>query len=76
MIKGLVEFVVKSLAAEPEAVSVSVLHDGDKSMIEVRVAPDDFKRIIGKDGCVIKSLRMLVIAALQENREVRVEVVK
>lgn len=75
MIKPLVEHVVKELVDVPEVVHASVIHDGDKIAVEVVVAADDFKRVIGKEGCIIKSLRSLLMAA-QNNKEVRLEVIK
>lgn len=75
MIKPLVEHVVKELVESPDTVHVSVVHDGDKIAVEVVVASDDFKRVIGKEGCIVKSLRSLLMAA-QNNKDIRLEIVK
>jgi hypothetical protein len=62
MIKQLLEHVIKQLVDNPEAVKIEVFHDVSKIMVEIRVSPDDFKRVIGKEGRVIKSLRTLASA--------------
>lgn len=68
MIKQLVEYVIKELVDTPGSVHIEVFHDGPKSVIEVRVASDDFKRVIGKDGRIIKSLRAMINALSSGNQ--------
>ncbi|NSW75300.1 MAG: KH domain-containing protein [Candidatus Atribacteria bacterium] len=61
--KELVEYMVKSLVDDPERVSVSEL-EGEQSVIyEVRVAPEDMGKIIGKQGRIAKAMRTIVKAA-------------
>ncbi|MGE0207279.1 MAG: KH domain-containing protein [Candidatus Babeliales bacterium] len=60
MIKQLVEHAIKELVDEPSKVNVQVFRDGQKTITEIRVAADDFKRVIGKDGRIIKSLRAMI----------------
>lgn len=69
MIKQLIEYVVKYLVEAPESVNVQVFHDGNKCQIEVRVAHDDFKRVIGKDGVIVKAVRSLVYAVQGNNNQ-------
>ena len=76
MIKQLVEYTIKQLVEEPSQVNIQVFHDGPKSVIEIRVAPDDFKRVIGKDGRIIKSLRAMVDVVKPPDQELRVEIIK
>ncbi|MGQ9474212.1 MAG: KH domain-containing protein [Candidatus Caldatribacteriaceae bacterium] len=61
--KELVEYMVRSLVDIPEQVQVSEL-EGEQSVIyEVRVAPEDMGKIIGKQGRIAKAMRTIVKAA-------------
>lgn len=60
MIQKLVEFITKTLVDNPDQVSVSQKDVDGKLVIEIRVAEHDVKRVIGKEGRVIRSLRSLV----------------
>ncbi len=59
--KNAVERIVKALVGNPEAVEVSETSDGGKVVkFGVRVAPDDFGRLIGREGRTIKAIRSLL----------------
>ena len=59
----LVEMIVRALVDEPEQVVVNKV-EGERSVIfEVRVAPDDLGKVIGKGGRIANALRTLVRAA-------------
>lgn len=60
MIQRLIEYVVKELVTSPEDVIVTQRIDNGKFIIDVKVAQEDLKRVIGKEGGVIKALRGLV----------------
>ena len=60
MIQRLLEHVVKELVVEPEQVKIAKRLDNGKLIIEIHVAKDDLKRVIGKEGGVIKAVRGLV----------------
>ena len=67
--KGLVEFIAKALVNEPCAVEVSETH-GDKGLIvELKVAPGDLGKVIGRQGRTARSLRTIVAAAGQRSRK-------
>lgn len=76
MIKQLVEYIIKSLVEMPESVIVSVFHDNAKSIIDIRVASDDFKRVIGKDGAVIKAVRSVIQVFETEGKETVINLIK
>ena len=61
----LVTDLVRRLVQHPEAVEVRVL-EGSPVLYEVRVAPEDQGRIIGREGRAIRSLRLLVAAAARK----------
>jgi predicted RNA-binding protein YlqC (UPF0109 family) len=64
MIKELVTFVVQQLVCHPHDVVVNITEKDDVNLIEIKVAPDDRGRVIGKEGHTIKSLRALVDATI------------
>ncbi|MEX0940036.1 MAG: KH domain-containing protein [Candidatus Babeliales bacterium] len=74
MIKQLVEHAIKELVEMPKLVQVNVFHDGPKSNIEIKVAPDDFKRVIGKDGRIIKAIRAMVCAVEPGEKDILVDI--
>jgi len=65
----LVTMIVKALVDDPEQVSVNAV-EGERSIIfEVRVAPDDLGKVIGKGGRIANALRTLVRAAGTKNHK-------
>lgn len=72
----LVEMIVKSLVDQPDAVSVKEVEGTQTMIIEVRVAPEDMGKIIGKQGRIAKAIRTVVkAAATKENKRVVVEII-
>jgi len=76
-LKELVEYIAKSLVDSPDEVSVTEV-DGDRSLVlELRVAPDDMGKVIGKQGRIAKSIRTVTKAvATREGKKVIVEIVQ
>jgi uncharacterized protein len=58
-----VEMVVRSLVDDVEAVDVREVDQPGATLVEVRVAPADMGKIIGRQGRTIRALRSLVYAA-------------
>jgi predicted RNA-binding protein YlqC (UPF0109 family) len=61
--KEAVEMVVKALVDDVDAVDVREVEQPGATLIEVRVAPGDMGKIIGRQGRTIRALRSLVYAA-------------
>ncbi len=73
----LVEAIAKSLVDNPEGVVVTETDGRQGTVIQLRVAPDDMGKVIGKQGRIAKALRTVVkAAAIKENKKVTVEIVK
>ncbi len=73
----LVEAIAKSLVDNPEEVVVTASEDRRGTVIELRVAPDDMGKVIGKQGRIAKALRTVVkAAAIKNNKKVTVEIVR
>ncbi|MEG6584072.1 KH domain-containing protein [Dendrosporobacter sp. 1207_IL3150] len=74
--KQLVEVIAKALVQNPEQVSVTEAADNNTTVYELRVAPDDMGKIIGKQGRIAKALRTVVkAAATRESKKVTVEII-
>ncbi|MCM2316491.1 MAG: KH domain-containing protein [Thermoanaerobaculia bacterium] len=61
--KDLVEFIAKSLVDQPDQVRVDEVKRGDTTVVELRVAPDDLGRVIGRQGRTARAMRNLIAAA-------------
>ena len=74
--KELVEVIAKSLVDNPNEVRVNEVQ-GEKSLIlQLKVAPEDMGKVIGKQGRVAKAIRTVVkAAALNEEKKVAVEII-
>lgn len=66
MIKELVTFVVEQLVSQPHNVIITDIKKGDLALLEIKVAPEDRGRVIGKEGQTIKALRVLVDSIAKE----------
>lgn len=74
--KDLVEIIAKSLVDNPNEVHVNEVQGEQDLILELRVAPEDMGKVIGKQGRVAKAIRTVVkAAALNENRKVVVEII-
>jgi len=73
----LVRTIAKALVEDQTAVDVRTVQGDGEIIIELRVAPDDMGKIIGKQGRIAKAIRIVVKAvALRENKKVTVEIVR
>ncbi len=75
--KELVEVMAKALVDNPDEVVVTEKADGRNITVELRVAPSDMGKVIGKQGRIAKSIRSIVKAAsTRDNTRVDVEIVE
>lgn len=68
-IKELVEFIAKSLVDEPDQVRVTEVEGEKITIIELRVAPGDLGKVIGKQGRTARSIRTLLNATATKLRK-------
>ncbi|GAC1433561.1 MAG: KH domain-containing protein [Ktedonobacteraceae bacterium] len=75
--RKLVEYIAQSLVDEPSAVQVrEVRNDRNALVLELHVAPDDFGKVIGRQGRVAKAMRALLRAgSAREGRHTSLEIV-
>lgn len=73
----LVEMIAKALVDNPEEVEVNEIEGTQSVIIELKVAPEDMGKIIGKQGRIAKAIRTVVkAAATKENKRVIVEIIQ
>jgi len=61
--KDLVAYLAKALVDKPEEVVVTEIEGEQTSVIELRVAKEDFGKVIGKHGRTARALRTILGAA-------------
>lgn len=75
LMKELVEIIAKSLVDNPDVVKVNEIAGEQSIILELRVAPEDMGKVIGKQGRIAKAIRTVVkAAAIKENKRVSVEI--
>jgi uncharacterized protein len=67
--KELVEYLVKALVDKPDAVKISQTEGEAVTILEIRVAPDDAGKVIGKEGRIANAIRTIVKAAGAKNQK-------
>ena len=65
--KELVEVIAKALVDNPDEVVVTESENDDELVIELKVAPSDMGKVIGKQGRIAKAIRTVVSAATAKN---------
>lgn len=74
--KDIIEVIAKSLVKNPDQVNVTEAVDRDTTIYELRVAPEDMGKVIGKQGRIAKALRTVVkAAATRANKRVVIEII-
>lgn len=74
--RKLVEYVARSLVDDPASVEVrEVRNDRHALVLELHVAPDDYGKVIGRQGRVAKAMRTLLRAGgTREGRHTSLEI--
>jgi uncharacterized protein len=76
-VRELVEFLVRSLVEDPDAVQVEELEEDGDVVLEVTVAERDLGRVIGRGGRIANALRTVArAAATKEERRAIVEILE
>ena len=67
--KGLIEYIARALVDQPEAVELKSSEAEGGVLYELKVAPDDVGKVIGRDGRTVNALRTVVAAAAAKRGE-------
>ena len=75
--KEAVEKIVKGLVGNIDSVEITEQSDGKVVKFGVRVAPDDFGRLIGREGRTIKALRsILYFGGLKQGKRFHLDLIE
>ena len=73
--KELLTYMIQNLVDHPDEVSVTEREAGGETVFEVRVADGDMGKVIGRQGRIIKEVRVLMKAVAQrKGKKVTVDV--
>ena len=74
--KELLTYVARKLVDHPEQVSVNEIQSDGETILELRVAPEDTGKVIGRQGRIAKEIRTLIRSVAQRSgKRVSVEIV-
>ena len=74
--KELVEYIARSIAAYPDEVKVTEEEEEGRIILKLEVAPDDKGKVIGRQGRVAQSIRVLLrVAAVKRGTRATLEIV-
>lgn len=77
LLRGLVEMVVKAIVDHPDEVEASILESATTVVVELKVAPDDVGKVIGRQGSMADALRTIVSnAATKLNKRVVLQILE
>ncbi len=76
-LKEFVEFIAKSVVDDPEQVQVVEMAGERTAVIELRVAPEDLGKVIGRQGRTAKAIRSILSAvAAKAKKRVVLEILE
>ncbi|MCH8334009.1 KH domain-containing protein [Candidatus Sumerlaeota bacterium] len=68
-LKQLIQYIAEALVDFPDKVEVDAIESATSIIIELRVAPDDVGKVIGKGGQTAKAMRKVLSAAATKLRK-------
>jgi uncharacterized protein len=75
--KQLIEEIAKALVDIPEEVAVKAVEGEQVTVLELKVAPSDLGKVIGKQGRTARSIRTILGAAgMKLNRRFTLEILE
>ena len=74
--KALLLYIARSLVEHHDQVSVTEVEEGDELTLQLRVAPEDMGKVIGRQGRIAKEIRTVVRSYAQRTgQKVSVDIV-
>lgn len=74
--KELLTYIAQSLVEHPESVKVSEIESPVETVLELRVAPEDMGKVIGRQGRIAKEIRALMRSVAQrQGKRVFVDII-
>ena len=60
MLENIIRFFIINLVDKPDSIVIKQINKDGKYIIEVKVAPKDLAKVIGKDGRVFRALKSII----------------
>ena len=74
--KELLTYIAQSLVEHPEAVSVTETELAGETVLDLRVAPEDMGKVIGRQGRIAREIRALMRSVAQrQGKKISVDIV-
>jgi uncharacterized protein len=67
--KELINYIAKNIVDDPASVNVSEVEGEHTTVLELRVASDDLGKVIGKQGRIVKAMRVILGAAAVKSKK-------
>ena len=64
----MLEYIVKNLVSNPEAVEMSVENQGKTKVYKVKVDSKDLGNVIGRGGCIANAIRTVIKSTSNKER--------
>ncbi|MBF8263163.1 MAG: uncharacterized protein HW387_828 [Parachlamydiales bacterium] len=72
-----IAYIIKNMVNQPDMVDIRSMDGQGGTLIEIRVAPEDVGKVVGRKGNVIRSLRTLaMIIGVRLGRRVHLEIIQ
>jgi len=76
-VKELVELIAQALVDQPEKVAVNQIEGEQNTTLELKVAPEDLGKVIGKQGRTARAIRIILGAAgMKLKRRYNLEIIE
>ena len=73
--KELLLYIAQNLVDRPDAENVTEI-EGDETVLELRVAPEDMGKVIGRQGRIAREIRTVIKSVAQrQGKKVSVDIV-
>ena len=74
--KELLEYIARSLVDSPDEVTVTEVCRDQSVIVQLRVAPEDMGKVIGKQGRIAEAMRSLLkVASVKSGKRAKLEIV-
>ena len=71
----MLRLLVKELVSDPDQISINKREEGNTTTLELKVAPEDMGKVIGRQGKIAKSIRTLMKAyGAKNNQKINVDI--
>jgi len=72
-----IAYLIKNMVDAPEKVDIRTKEDQNNLLVEIRVAPEDVGKVVGRKGNTIRSLRTLSMSiGARLGRRIHLEIVQ